>query len=499
MGLDKFLTKVVTGSGVTLLSMMVIKAMTLLNSVIAARLLSPADFGALSIIINLQNLIVMIACFGIPLAMAKHVSQYQSERKEMANAVGSTLLGILLITSILTSICYLLLAEVISVNLYNDEGLINVIRLSAVFVFISTMNLGLSSLVQGCQRISALAKINAAIAIFAQPIAFVFISALGLDGAIVALVITNILSATLMFSVARRCLSISLRNAKKMLFQDSRQVRALLDFSIPAFFAGIIIIVASWVGRTVLALEWDFGTVGQFQIADSLSQILLIISAAMSIPLLPLISEQSQREPDSVGEDSRGLLSITMFLALPLSLMILPFLAIGIDLLYGAAYSGAVAATVLMFAAATFRIIGAVISNVILGTGRVWDALKLNLVWLAAFLVLLFVMVDSLGAEGLAGTYAIVFLLYLWILLAYFRSRYDVSVLRIGLVSTLYFPFVLFYADRLVGEEFLLQLAFVSAAALLFLLMGVKLVLRESERNQMRSIIAKGLRFIGLS
>ena len=497
--MERFLTRIIAGSGVTLMSMMIIKAMTLLNSVIAARLLSPADFGALSIVVNLQNLIVMIACFGVPLAMTKHVSQYRTDRREMADAIGSTLLGILLLTSILTAVCYLLLAEVISVNLYDNAGLISVIRLSAAFVFISTLNLGLSSLVQGCQRISTLAKVNAAIAVFAQPIAFMFISAFGLDGAVVALVVTNALSATLMFSVARKCLSISLARARRMLFKESRQVRALLEFSVPAFFAGIIVIVASWVGRTVLALEWNFGTVGQFQIADSLSQILLIISAAMTIPLLPLISEQSQRNPERIGEDSRGLLSITMFLALPLSLMILPFLAFGIDLLYGPEYSGAVVATVLMFAAATFRLIGAVVSNVILGTGRVLDAHKLNLIWLVAFLALLFVLVESQGAEGLAGTYSIAFLLYLWILLAYFRSRYDVPVLTIGQVSTLYFPFVLFYADRLVGEGFLLQLAFVSGAAILFITIGLKFVMTKDERTHLKSIIAKGLGFIGLS
>ena len=87
----------------------------------------------------------------------------------------------------------------------------------------------------------------------------------------------------------------------------------------------------------------------------------------------------------------------------------------------------------------------------------------------------------------------------MWILLAYFRIRYDVPVLTIGLVSTLYFPFVLFYADRLVGEGFLLQLAFVSGAAILFITIGLKFVMTKDERAHLKSIIAKGLGFIGLS
>src|SRR5512136_2455714 len=104
--LDGFLRKILVGGGATLLSLVVVKVMAIVNSVIAARLLQPADFGALSVIVNLQNLVVIIACFGIPLAVTKNVAQWRAKDQSYASAVASALLVMLLVSAAVTAIAY---------------------------------------------------------------------------------------------------------------------------------------------------------------------------------------------------------------------------------------------------------------------------------------------------------------------------------------------------------------------------------------------------------
>lgn len=485
--MDGFLRKLIAGSGITLISLLFVKTMAIVNSVICARLLTPADYGAFSIIVNLQNLAVIVACFGIPLALIKHISHYERSQRDLARALGSALMLMLVVSSVLTAIGYFVLSYTIAADIYDDTGLVSVLRLSSLIVFVSSVNLGLSALLQGCQKITGLATVNVIVAAVAQPVAFASIGVLGLDGAILSLVISNLLSVALLGYLTMKAFPISIKSAKAVLGEKER-IRSLVAFTVPAFASGIVIVVAGWIGRTMLALEWDFTSVGHFQIADSLSQTVLVFSAAMSIPLLPMISELHSKDPSKAARDSAGLLSITVFLAIPLSFLILPLIPPVISVLYGADYQLAHVVTVIMFCAATYKLMSTVISNVILGMGRVWDALLLNLTWLGGFLVLMYVMVGENGSNGLAAAFTISFAGQHLLLLAYFWREFRIPVLRIAAVCTAYGPAVLIYVRYIAERSILERVAAACLLAATFATVSYFFVLGKTDRNSLRSM-----------
>lgn len=485
--MDSFLKKVLKGSSVTLLSMIIIKAMALVNSIIAARLLSPEGYGSLSIVVNLQNLTIMAACLGIPLAMTKEVAHNFGKDRSIAETIGSTLLVVLLLSSTLTSILYLILSGTIAADLYGQDELAPVLRLSAIFVAVSAANLGLSALVQGSQRITDLAKINAVVAVLAQPLALIMIGFLDLPGAILAMLSATMVSAGLFYRVIRATLRLSLRKGLEGLKNRTR-LKCMMGFALPAFVSGLTLVIAYWIGRTVLALQWDLDSVGRFQIGDSLSQLLLVVGAAASVPLLPLMAELNSDRPHMVAARTGQLLRISAVLALPTAFLVLPFLGFAINTLYGSTYDDTQLVTSILFASAAFKVTGTAISNAIFGTGRAWDAMIIDLIWLFSFILILLATVKSGGAEGLALTYAISFLVQLMILLVYFRWRFGYSVSRVTIHVFISLPLVAGYIASFDSFNWAARSSYAIASFLLLLAFGFLYVLSQDERRKIRSL-----------
>ncbi|MFW9944006.1 MAG: oligosaccharide flippase family protein [Candidatus Sifarchaeia archaeon] len=486
--MERLFRKVLIGGGITLLSMIIIKAMALVNSVIAARLLEPSDYGALSVVVNLQNLIVIVGCFGMPLALAKHTAEWKHKDPATARLIASALILLLLISSAVTAVVYLVLADVIAVGLYDNPNLVTVIRLSAIFVLVAAVNQGLVSILQGCQKILTLAKINTLIAVAAQPLMYLFIVLFGLEGAIIAMFCSNLFSISVLVLTTRHVLPVSFAKARRV-FADKSRLRSLMSFSVPAFIATLVVVPAYWIGRTVLALTWDFYSVGQFQIAESISQLVHIIPAAISVPLLPLVSEQYSKNPLEVGQSTNSLLRIVVFFSLPISIIMLPLVGYIIGVLYGSQYEDAYHSSLLMIASATFVTVGSVISSVIIGSGRMWDALGLNVVWLIAFLMMVLVLVSSNGSEGLAGAYLVSYAVYFFALILYFRKKFDARVSGICAFVVLYSVLVALYMISMANGITAQKLIFSVSSALTLGVVGYRFLLSKEERDVLSTTI----------
>jgi len=491
--LNSLTRRLLVGGGVSLFSILIMKAMAFVNFVIAARLLTPDDYGVLSIVLNLQNFAIVVASFGMPIVITKKISQWLSKDAGTAQAVGSALLLISVVSSLITGFSYLLLSGMIAGDLYGNPALVTVFRLSALFVIIAAANIVLAAFMQGCQLIVPLAKINALVAVIWQPISFLAISVIGLEGAIIAMILSNSLSVVLLLWTSSKVLPVSLSRAREYL-RDRAEVRSVLIFTLPVFVTTVMISPAYWIGRTVLALQWDFYAVGQFQIAESLAQILLALSLAMSIPLLPLVSEQHALDPSRLGGITNRLLKLAVYIVMPLSVIALPFLGYIISFLYGPEYENAQSPAILMFAAYSFIAAGTVISTVMFGIGRVWDALGINLAWMVVFLFLVYLVVPDHGGYGLASAYAVSYGIYIVLLLAYFSRSFGVSVVAVGSFLLAFGAYIVTYELVLSGEEFLWRLSLASISAVLFVVLGYRLLLGPDERRTVKSVLAMVMR-----
>lgn len=476
------------GGTITLVSLITMKAMALLNSVIAARMLGPSDYGIFSVIVNLQNFAVIMACTGIPLALAKYISQWRSIDESVARDIGSALMRVLVFSALAAGMVYFVLAEPIAVGVYGDHDLIWPIRLSSVFVIASSVNVAFTSVAQGCLRISSLAKVNAFVAVIAQPLTLAFILLFGLLGAILAQVCATSVSVLLLWSIARRVLKLSFVRTRKKLIPSNPGM--MLSFTLPAFLSSLLLVPAYWFGRTVLAVHWGFDSVGEFQVAESLSQLMLIIPSAVSVPLLPLVSEMHAKESEKVGGTSSSLLRMMMLVAVPVGIMAFPLIRFALSILYGTDYENASTTTALMFGSSTFVALSAVMSIVVIGVGRMWDGLAMNSIWAAFFFMLALWIVPLESSTGLATTYLISYAVYLFILLAYFNRRFEMQIGWLPLPIAIFISYLAIHVTALSSQGFLTNFVLAVTAASASAALTYRYVMQPEEREMVSSVLA---------
>ena len=492
--LSGFFKTVALGGATTLLSLVIVKSMAFVNSIIAARLLGPSDYGAYSVIFNLQSLATVVACFGIPLTLARYIAKHRGTDQETASMIGSYLTSLLVASSVVTASLYLVLAESIAVSVYGDRDLVLPMQLSSLLVLASSINLGMTSSVQGCKRIVELARTNAVVAITAQPISFIMILTYGLSGAFVALAISTSISVVLLVRVLTRVLPIHLSFHGHR--RDANDRPILFSFIIPSFLSSLMIVPAYWYGRTILAIESDFDSVGIFQVAESLSQLMLLIPAAIGVPLLPLVSEMHARDAPSVGKSSRSLLSMVLLLVVPLAILAMPTLEWVITNLYGLEYRSAADTAVLMFASSTIVATSTVISTVMIGTGRMWSALGMNAIWASCFFVSAFILVPAYGSEGLGATYLLAHLAYVILLLEYFSHAYGTGTRAAWLPLTILLGYTLAFVLTVSSQGMLVSVMSSLVACVVAVAVTSKYVLSQSERRLVAAALRKGLRHI---
>lgn len=476
------------GGAITLVSLMTVKAMALLNSIIAARMLGPSDYGAFSVIVNLQNFAVIMACTGIPLALTKYISQWRGVDETVARDIGSTLMRVLAVSALVAGSVYLILAEHIAIGIYNDSDLVWPIRLSSAFVIVSSLNVAFTSVTQGCLRISSLAKVNAFVAIIAQPLTLASIFVLGLFGAVLAQVCATSVSVFLLWMISNKVFRLSLLRVRKR--RRSSSSGMMLSFTVPAFLSSLLLVPAYWFGRTILAVHWGFDSVGEFQVAESLSQLMLMASSAMSVPLLPLISEMNAKQPEIVGASSSSLLRMMLLVVLPAGILALPFLNFMIGALYGTEYEGADVTTALMFASSAFVAMSAVMSTIIIGIGRMWMGFAMNAAWAACFFTSALVLVPLENSAGLATTYLLSYAVYFLTLLAYFNRKFGMRLGWLPVPIILFVAYLAIHISIFASQGFLVNLGLSMIAASAAIILTYKLVMQSRERRMVMSILS---------
>ncbi len=395
-------TRLVTGSLYTLLASLAAQAIAMVTTIIYARLLSQEDFGVLAVFLQLGQLVAPLATLGLNVAITKYVAEVRSTKPEdVARYVGvaATLsLGL----GVAFSVGYFLLASPLA-SFYGKPELEFMMRLSAAFLLLNALTTVLTSVIQGLQAIRRLTAVNLVTQATGIPLTFIFVSEFGLVGAAIGGVVF-VAFATLLIVWAVRG---ALRSENALLrFHWNREIAGrLLRFSVPLFVSMILLRPALLIQASVVALWLTYGDLGLLRSASSLYRIALLLPSALSVPLLPAVSEvYATLTEERTREKMTSLLRLTMFLSLPLALSVGLGSALLIPLLYGQAYAPAAILLYVLTIAAFLDSMGVVAENTLLGTGRTWYILRLNVAQAAVLVGGSILLVPALGVIGAAYT-----------------------------------------------------------------------------------------------
>ena len=214
---------------------------------------------------------------------------------------------------------------------------------------------------------------------------------------------------------------------------------------------------------------------GYFAVAYVVYQALILIPSAISVPMMPRISQLtvgSHEEIQKLVAKVMRTLSIGLF---PLLFAVALFSESIVETLYGAGFSASAQPVYLMVAAAYFYSLGTVVGTMITGTGRMWLGLGLNALWGAMFLVFVFVGVPILGTNGLAVSYAAAYSIFLISVLVASERLLNVKVTGMylaGASSAILFFVGFFLQGEAISFGFYARLALFAGGTAYFYLIG---------------------------
>lgn len=447
--------------------------LSLLISITIARSLGVADFGAYSILISVQGVVSLVAGFGLGTGIAKFVAEYMVKDRQQALKFAKSGLVLVLILSIITGAVYTVLSGIIGNGLYEERMIVSLIPLSALVVFSSAILSIATGMSQGCQRIKLLASIQISVPLLSLLLILLFLALIGIKGVFVGYFVSQLTVSFMAFLKLNGDLHFS--TAPLELSPKSVTMSRLLAFALPTFLGGIMVTPVYWLGNTELTLQSGFQAMGYFAIALVFYQSLTVIPNAIALPMMPRVSELSSGTREHIEKLVARVMKILSVILFPFLFAIALLSRSIVELLYGSSYSSASEAVYLMVTASYFYALGIVIGSMIVGIGRMWLGLGLNVLWAAMFLLLSFLTIPQLGTTGLGLAYAISYGVFLVILLLVSKEilRVEIKGVYVMVASSS----VLFLLGFLVANEgsscgLLGNVALYVAALVLFLIVG---------------------------
>jgi O-antigen/teichoic acid export membrane protein len=291
-----------------------------------ARMLGPSQFGLYVLGLTVFNVLSFIVLLGMDTSSTKFVSEYLSHGQ--VGKARSTLV----LTACLTALCGLLaglglalVAEPLSISIYHKPELIMVILFFAAAVPLVPVTTVLISSLQAYQTI----RVTVLIKYLWEPIGKFLLGGIGLwagfglEGVLVAIVVTSFVSAVATLGAAHRIVKLV---RSDFLLWKSEQVQPLLAYWRPLAVATIFDVLAPRSAILILGYWVSTQEVGVYQAAFQTASILALVPAAFDIALMPMVARAwAQRDGQRLKQLYQTFPRLISMLTIPCCLLLVIF------------------------------------------------------------------------------------------------------------------------------------------------------------------------------
>ena len=476
------------GTWYTFISIVIVKFFTVINSVVTARLLGPSNFGIYSILFSLQGVLLLFTTFGYPTVITKFVAEYNVKDPSRVNKIYFTSFFSLMILALVVSLFFFFSANFIACQIYHEKTLKSLIQLMSGVVFLMTLISLNNSVFQGFHKIKLLAQLNILNSVLNLLLMYLLISNFGLIGAPISGIIVGVVFLWLSSFMVLK--SLNLKHWNFQLAWDKEFVQKILKLSFPLFLSSLVVLVALWAAKTYLARTVGIKEVGFYQIAESLNYVVGYIPFAVSVPFLPLVSEIDALGTSQLPLVTSKILRYTTLITLPIALTIGLMAKFIILILFGKPYQGAWEITYFLSIGTFLMSFGILIGAVLNGTGRMWDGLWLNCIWVILFVPLSFVLINELGLNGMGYSYVLSHLLYTGIMFMYTTKRLEIKLN--GFKSLLVIAITFYLIGSIIIRRYDgINLIMTSGLIIMILISIEYLLLTPDEKKSICSLVSK--------
>ena len=419
------------GSALTLASSLLSRGIALVQSVVVARALDPRQIGVFAIVTYVLGLVAAFADLGLPTAAAKLLSEAQGGRGPLRQVVTTLAVAMLGVAGLAGLV--LLAAAAPLAALYAEPALGGLLRLGALLLVLSLLGALAAGMLQGLGRITRLAAAGVVKGLVALAGIVLLVRPLGLAGVLVASIVAELVMWLFVAGPLGRAAGPRTDRAARA--PAGAVLRRGVHVAVPVFLTGLLVWGSALFVRSYVAAGLGWADVGYFQLADALARVLLILPAAVAVPLVPLVSESTAAGGAGAAELARLSLRATLLAVLPAALFLYVAARPLVVLAYGAAYAGAGPIAALLVLAAFFQALGVIASSTLVGAGRAWAWLWIQSAGYALLGLLTVGLVPVLGLAGLGMAHIAAAALALVLGLWYLARRLDVRLDAVGALA----------------------------------------------------------------
>ena len=475
-----YFKKIAFGTFHSISAMVIIRILSIISSVIIVRLLGPVNLGIYSIFQNIHAIFDSLSQSSSSTSIVKYTAEYRKVNKKVLETFLSTAVISLFCMSVSIGILYFLLSDIIANKIYAEPIIALLMKISSITLVLSVfINIG-TGILQGLQKIKQVAMLSIINTVIAIPVTYFFIVQMGLVGAVISSIMCALINISFAFYLVRKYLKVE--NIQPKVEVKKTHITELFNYSLPLFLGTIILRPARLYGQTLLALTHDFAEVGYFKVAFGLYNLMSFLPAAISVPLLPLVSEIHASKTIEHSYIYSKILKIVILVVLPASIvtgLLSKYIIIG---LYSDKYIDAIFIAHLMIISAFFGSITSLLENLLLGIGKTWKILYTNIYMSVTFVLSSYFFIRNYGPIGLGMAWLIVdaTLLPFYLYYAHKKSYINLSLLKLPLILSIMFLSISFIVQIYLDG---VQLVFFTICYLFLILIIEYIILDEHEKK----------------
>jgi len=391
------------------------RALTLVSSIIVARLLGKECYGEVGMVQSTIGLFGVFAGFGLGSTATKYIAEYRLKDPEKAGRILNLTLVISLVSGGIMAITCLIMSPWLAEKTLNRADLASVLAASSLLLFISTLGGVLSAALSGFESFRAIARITIWQGVASPVIAIPCVWFYGVQGAIASFTI-NAAIGLFLCTIALRseCKDFRIPQKFDTSFLSERVV--LWKFALPSMCSSLLLAPVTWITNTILVNQPSgYGEFGLFNAANQWRMVIVFFPAVLTSAIFPVLSEIHGREDLKDFTDTVSLnLKFTWIIALPLTVSVITF---GKQLmaLYGEQFIGSEQMISLLMIACFLNTVNSAIGCALTSSGRMWTGTVMNLGWAFALIASSIFLIPYMGGRGLAISYLLAYLLHtLW-------------------------------------------------------------------------------------
>lgn len=411
--------KLLKGSFWMFVSVAITKIFDLLSIFIIARLLTPEEFGKLSIIKNFTFTFVLFSVGSLGLTATKYIAKYIDDDKIKCQSIVSYLRLLVPLLSFLLSFVTFFFSSYVADNIFNDLDLTIAVKLTSITLFFSSLNAFQKGILAGLEKFKTISLISIISGFFTSLILIFSAYFYGLSGVFIALPI----NAGILWSFSIYHTNKSLK-FEELFFRLENFInfkKIILKFTLPTFLSGLLITPTTLYCNILLVnTNGGYSSLAIYSAALNLSIITLTINGVLGRVFYPVVMKNFDKNNLFV-EKSNILLPFFFGVILNTPLIIFPDV---MKFAYGNEYSNIEVFNTLVLIS-NFTIIISFkegISRNFAAANLMWVSLFSNLTWAFLSIISMKFLIDY-GASGRASSFLISYLFTNLIFLPFYISK----------------------------------------------------------------------------